>query len=111
MGKKEKEDREAANRPKERDYNKEHAAKKEEIRRKEEESGEREIRQKNEGGWSFRWDEESRRGFVVLEVSLPRHLDSSLIDVDVHPSYVSIVIKSKLLRLRLPAEVKSSDSR
>ena len=109
--KKEKEDREAANRPKERDYNKEHAAKKEEIRRKEEESGEREIRQKNEGGWSFRWDEESRRGFVVLEVSLPRHLDSSLIDVDVHPSYVSVVIKSKLLRLRLPAEVKSGDSR
>lgn len=109
--KKEKEDREAANRPKERNYDKEHAAKKEEIRRKEEESGEREIRQKNEGGWSFRWDEESQRGFVILEICLPRHLDSSLIDVDVHPTYVSIVIKSKLLRLRLPAEVKSGDSR
>lgn len=40
-----------------------------------------------------------------------KHLDSSLIDVDVHPNYVSIVIKSKVLRLRLPAEVKVSDSK
>merc|ERR1712139_457757 len=37
--------------------------------------------------------------------------DSSLIDVDVHPSYVSIVIKSKLLRLKLPEEVKVSESK
>ncbi|KAH8068839.1 hypothetical protein JL721_6410 [Aureococcus anophagefferens] len=35
-----------------------------------------------------------------------RHLDSSLIDLDVHPHYVSVVIKSKTLRLALPAEVK-----
>lgn len=109
--KKEKEDREQANRPKNRDYEKEHAAKKEEIRRKEEEAGEREVRQKNEGGWTFRWDEESRSGLVVLEVSLSRHLDSSLIDCDVHPQYVSIVIKSKVLRLKLPAEVKAAESR
>lgn len=40
-----------------------------------------------------------------------RFLDSSLIDVDVHPTYVSIVIKSKLLRLKLPAEVQVSTSR
>jgi len=109
--KKDKADKEKANQPKERDYEKEHAAKREEIRRKEEESGEVEARQKNEGGWSFRWDEESRRGFVLLEVSLSRHLDSSLIDVDVHPSYISIVIKSKLLRLRLPAEVRSEEAK
>jgi len=55
-----------------------------------------EIKQKNEGGWEFFWDEESRPGTVVLEVRVARHLDSSLIDVDVHPSYVSIVIKGKV---------------
>ena len=27
---------------------------------------------------------------------MARHLDSSLIDVDVHPSYVSMVIKGKV---------------
>lgn len=56
----------------------------------------REIRQKNEGGWEFYWDEESRPGVVVLEVRVQKYLDSSLIDVDVHPTYVSIVIKSKV---------------
>jgi protein TilB len=45
---------------------------------------------------------------VLLDVSVPKHLDSSLIDVDVHPNYVSVVIKGKVLRLTLPAEVDSS---
>lgn len=93
----EKEERENANKPKERDYAAEQAAALEAVRRKEEEeSGEREIKQKNEGGWEFCWDEESRPGCVVLDVGVPRHLDSSLIDVDVHPLYVSMVIKSKV---------------
>lgn len=55
-----------------------------------------EIKQKNEGGWEFYWDEESRPGFVILEVKVARFLDSSLIDVDVHPGYVSMIIKSKV---------------
>lgn len=71
----------------------------------------REIRQKNEGGWDFFWDEDSRPGSIVLEVHTPRFLDSSLIDVDVHPTYISIVIKAKLLRLKLPAEVQVSTSK
>lgn len=70
-----------------------------------------EIKQRNEGGWEFFWDEESRPGHVLLDVHVARHLDSSLIDVDVHPHYVSIVVKSKVLRLRLPAEVKVSESK
>lgn len=56
----------------------------------------RDIKQKNEGGWEFYWDEESRPGMVVLEVRVQKFLDSSLIDVDVHPTYVSMVIKSKV---------------
>lgn len=62
----------------------------------------REIKQKNEGGWEFYWDEESRPGVVVLEVRVQKFLDSSLIDVDVHPTYVSMVIKSKVsTRMRM----------
>jgi len=109
--KKEKADREAANAPKQRDYEKEQAEALAAIRIKEEETGEREIKQKNEGGWGFRWDEESKQGCVILDVEIARHLDSSLIDVDVHPTYISIVIKSKVLRLRLPAEVKVTESK
>lgn len=37
-------------------------------------------------------------GDIVLEVGVPKHLDSSLIDVDVHPHYVSVVIKGKVSR-------------
>ena len=109
--KKEKADREATNAPKQRDYEKEQSEALAAIRKKEEETGEIEIKQKNEGGWGFRWDEETKAGCVMLDVEVARHLDSSLIDVDIHPTYVSIVIKSKLLRLRLPAEVKVAESK
>ena len=80
------------------------------VRAKEEEE-KGEIKQKNEGGWDFTWDEDSRPGYLILDIPLPRHLDSSLIDVDVHPSYVSIIIKSKTLRLRLLCEVKAEQSK
>jgi protein TilB len=84
-----------------RDENKEQRERIEEIRRKEEESGEREVKQKNEGNWDFTWDEDSKPGHVVLEVGFAKHLDSSLIDVDVHPTYVSLVVKGKVLSLTL----------
>jgi hypothetical protein len=48
---------------------------------------------------------------LVLNLPVPRHLDSSLIDVDVHPTYVSIIIKGKTLRLRTLCEVKADDSK
>lgn len=65
------------------------------------------IKQKNEGKWAFilrDMDDEPggpHRGCVVLEVALPRHLDSSLVDVDVQPTWASLVIKTKVLRLKV----------
>lgn len=110
--KKEKEDREKVNAPKERDYEKEQREAIESTRKKEEDIDKNgDIKQKNEGAWDFFWDEETKPGFVILEVNVARHLDSSLIDVDVHPTYVSMIIKSKTLRLRLPAEVRSESSK
>jgi len=108
--KKEKEDRENQNKPRERDYEKEQKEAIEAVRAKEEEE-KGEVKQKNEGGWDFHWDEDSRPGSLILDIPLPRHLDSSLIDVDVHPNYVSIIIKSKTLRLRLLCEVKAEQSK
>jgi protein TilB len=108
--KREKEERDNANKPRERNYEKEQKEAVEAIRAKEEEeSGV--IKQKNEGNWEFLWDEDSRPGSLILELPLPRHLDSSLIDVDVHPGYVSIIIKSKTLRLRTLCEVKAEQSK
>lgn len=68
----------------------------------------REIKQKNEGGWDFYWDEDSKPGHIILDVRVAKHLDSSLIDVDVHPTYVSVVIKSKVSGLTLCKSVKYS---
>jgi protein TilB len=45
---------------------------------------------------------------IILEVQLPKYLDSSLIDVDVHPKHVTIVAKNKTLRLRFPEDVSTS---
>lgn len=64
----------------------------------------------SEGKWKFGFDEVKKPGFILLDISLPKFLSSSLIDVDIHPTYISVVIKSKILRLVLPAEVKSETS-
>ena len=76
--------------------------------RKREERGD--IKQCNEGRWQFQFDEESQPGSVLLRVPVAKFLSSTLIDVDVHPTYVSVVIKGKVLRLVLPAEVRAEDS-
>jgi protein TilB len=109
--KKEKEERANVNAPKERNYEQEQASSISEIRSKEQSLQEQEIKQKNEGGYEFVWDEDTKPGYLSLEVMVPKHLDSSLIDVDIHPTYVSVIIKSKLLRLRLPCEIKASDAK
>ncbi|ETV79961.1 hypothetical protein, variant [Aphanomyces astaci] len=103
---KEEEDaRKRSNMPKERDYAREHADALAKARHVQVEGGAA-VRQCNEGKWAFHMDEESKPGFVLVEVGVPKFLDSSLIHVDMHPTYVSILIKNKLLRLRFPDEVK-----
>lgn len=104
----EKEAREKERQPKERNYSQEQQSAVERIRQMEEEGR---IRQCNEGKWEFSFDEVSKPGHVVLDVGIQRHLDSSLIDVDIHPNYASLIIKSKVLRLNLPAEVSVSASK
>jgi len=107
----EKDEREKANQPKKRgeqEYDEEQQAAIAKQREREERG---EIKQCNEGKWKFGFDEDKKEGFILLDVAIQKHLSSSLIDVDVHPSYVSIVIKSKTLRLSLPAEVVAADAK
>ncbi|CAM9993991.1 unnamed protein product, partial [Hapterophycus canaliculatus] len=99
--KKEKEDRQRENLPRDRNFEGEQAAAVERARKREAEGT---IRQCNEGKLEFRFEEtqpaarSGGSGDIVLEVGVPKHLDSSLIDVDVHPHYVSVVIKGKVSR-------------
>uniref|UniRef100_A0A8C3RBI2 Leucine-rich repeat-containing protein 6 n=1 Tax=Cyanoderma ruficeps TaxID=181631 RepID=A0A8C3RBI2_9PASS len=49
----------------------------------------------------------------VLNVNVPkyvRHLDTSLLDVDVQPTYIRVLVKGKPFQLVLPEEVKPDSS-
>ena len=107
----EKEAREKENQPQyrgEKEFEAEQKASIEKARAREERG---EIRQCNEGKWAFKFDEEIKSEYVILDVAVQKHLSSTLIDVDVHPDYVSVVIKSKVLRLILPAEVEAEGAK
>ncbi|XP_012578404.1 PREDICTED: protein tilB homolog isoform X2 [Condylura cristata] len=45
-----------------------------------------------------------------LNVNEPKYLDTSLIEVDVQPTYVRVMVKGKPFQLVLPAEVKPDSS-
>lgn len=72
------------------------------------------IKQCNQGKYQYWFEEEhaknGRLGTLIMRVAIPKFLSTSLIDVDVHPTYVCIVVKSKILRLVLPMEVVSDRS-
>ena len=107
--KKEKEDRENAMKPRKRDKVKEHAESVKAMREKEAVQAEENggvVRQCNEGRYEFRLQDDDGDGNIVLEVEVPRYIDTSLIDVDVQPRHVSVVIKNKTLRLRFDEEVR-----
>jgi protein TilB len=70
-----------------------------------------EIRQCNEAKYDFKLDDWSDPACIVLEVQVPKYLDTSLLDVDVNPKYIRCVIKEKLFQLVLPSEVDCSRSR
>lgn len=54
------------------------------------------IRQCNEGKYDFHMSDEDGEGNCVLRVSVSKFLDTSLIDVDCHPTYISLIIKNKV---------------
>ncbi|PNW70942.1 hypothetical protein CHLRE_17g739850v5 [Chlamydomonas reinhardtii] len=69
------------------------------------EDGER-VYQKNEGRWEFSLEESPDGRALVLEVGVGRFLDTSLIQTDLQPTYVRVLVKGKLLQLLLPCEVR-----
>ncbi|KAL3772821.1 hypothetical protein ACHAWO_006904 [Cyclotella atomus] len=101
----------------EKDWEEEHKVMVQKVREREEQQSIRagdelksngEVKQCNQGKWKF-WFEESgtKDGNLIMTIDLPKHLSTSLIDVDIHPTYVSIVIKSRILRVVLPLEICS----
>uniref|UniRef100_A0A3Q2YYP8 Leucine-rich repeat-containing protein 6 n=1 Tax=Hippocampus comes TaxID=109280 RepID=A0A3Q2YYP8_HIPCM len=61
----------------------------------------------NEPKLDFSLMEDDNNSRIVLDLAVYRHMDTSLMDVDVQPTYVKVAIKGKLV---LPAEVKPDSS-
>jgi protein TilB len=55
------------------------------------------IYQKNEGKWKYKWEDSKK--CIRLLVDISKFLDTSHIKVDVHPDYINILIKDKVLQL------------
>jgi len=69
-----------------------------------------EVRQCNEGKYEFDFSESEDRLYHILEIKLPKFLDTSLINVDLQPQYVRMDIKGKITQLVFPSEIKVEES-
>ncbi|XP_030301520.1 protein tilB homolog [Calypte anna] len=58
--------------------------------------------------FSLKDDEENNQ--IVLDLAVYRYLDTSLLDVDVQPTYIRVLVKGKPFQLVLPEEVKPDSS-
>jgi len=99
----EKEAREKDRLPRERKFDKEHEEAVAAARSKQFFPDGR-VRQCNEGGLEFRFEEDKKCFYLV--VALPRYVDTSLIDCEVFPKFVEIVFKNKVLRLSMPGDIE-----
>ncbi|XP_036938885.1 protein tilB homolog isoform X2 [Acanthopagrus latus] len=64
----------------------------------------------NEPKLDFCLTEDEENNAIVLDLAVYRHMDTSLIDVDVQPTYARVNVKGKIFQLVLPAEVKPDSS-
>nr|CAD7437722.1 unnamed protein product [Timema bartmani] len=60
----------------------------------------------NEAKVPFTLTEDDTTNSIVLDVSVFRYLDTSLIDVDIHPNYAKVTIKGKVLQIVFDKEIK-----
>lgn len=46
----------------------------------------------------------------VLDLAIYKHMDTSLLDIDIEPNYIRVMIKGKIFQLHLPEEVDITNS-
>ena len=68
-------------------------------------------RQLNDGKWPFRMQEDGK-GNVVVDIEFPRFMDTSLLDVDVQPTYFRVTVRrpekrDKVIQVGHPARPRA----
>ncbi|XP_048658092.1 dynein axonemal assembly factor 11 isoform X1 [Marmota marmota marmota] len=64
----------------------------------------------NEPKLDFSLKDDEERNQIIVDLAVYRYMDTSLIEVDVQPTYVRVMVKGKPFQLVLPAEVKPDSS-
>ncbi|XP_068423998.1 dynein axonemal assembly factor 11 isoform X2 [Clinocottus analis] len=64
----------------------------------------------NEPKLDFSLTEDEENNTIVLNLQVYKHLDSSLLDVDIQPTFARVKVKGKMFQVVLPAEVKPDSS-
>lgn len=64
----------------------------------------------NEAKFDFQLTEDDEQQTIVLDIAVYRYMDTSLINIDVNPTYVTGTIRGKVFQLVLPEEVQPSSS-
>uniref|UniRef100_A0A8B9SBR8 Leucine-rich repeat-containing protein 6 n=1 Tax=Apteryx owenii TaxID=8824 RepID=A0A8B9SBR8_APTOW len=64
----------------------------------------------NEPKLHFSLEDDEGNNQFILDLAVYRHLDTSLLDVDVQPTYIRVLVKGKPFQLVLPEEVKPDSS-
>ena len=68
------------------------------------------VKQKNQGDFKFTLTESDDETAIQLEVHVGMFIDTSLVNVDIHPKLVRVKIKGELLQLKLSHEVTPDSS-
>ncbi|PSN38717.1 Protein tilB [Blattella germanica] len=64
----------------------------------------------NEAKIPFQLSEDEETNSLVLDIAIYRYLDTSLLDVDIHPTYVKVLIKGKIFQIVFNEEIKTESS-
>ena len=64
-----------------------------------------EMRQCNEGGYKFLLEDSIDPEFSTFSLNLPKFLDTSLLEVNLFPFFVSVRVKGKLTQVKMWEEV------
>uniref|UniRef100_A0A8C5MS27 Dynein axonemal assembly factor 11 n=1 Tax=Leptobrachium leishanense TaxID=445787 RepID=A0A8C5MS27_9ANUR len=64
----------------------------------------------NEPKLDFSLVDDEENNHFTLDLAIHRHLDTSLVDVDVQPNYIKVLVKNKVFQIVLPAEVRPDSS-
>ncbi|KAL9954199.1 hypothetical protein ACROYT_G041702 [Oculina patagonica] len=64
----------------------------------------------NQGKWDFEFNDDEDNNRFVLDLPCFKYLDTSLIDLDVQPTYVRVTVKGKVFQLALNEEVNPDSS-